>query len=73
MKDFIISLFGVYEPVTYQVTECLGTTSEGVPITEICDVVASGAAGLDWPWLMGVGLFAIVLYSFFRIVGVLFR
>ena len=73
MKDFIISLFGVYEPVTYRVTECLGMTSEGVPITEVYEVVASGAAGLDWPWLMGVGLFAIVLYSLFRILGVCFK
>ena len=71
MKDLVISLFGSYEPVmtfTPVVTEV-----EGVVSTELVEVVASGAAGLDWPWIMGVGLFAIVLYSMFRILGVFFK
>lgn len=37
------------------------------------EVVASGLAGVDWPWVAGVLLFAIVLYSFFRLVGVLLK
>lgn len=58
MRDLIITLFGEYSPVTYEV-------SEGV------QAVASGAAGIDWTWIAGVLLFAIVLWSFFRLVGVL--
>lgn len=71
MKDLIINLFGPYEPV---MTQTLVTTEiEGTLSTELVDVVASGAAGLDWPWIMGVLLFAIVLWSLFRILGVFFK
>lgn len=71
MKDLIISIFGPYEPVMTQTV--ITTEIEGVLLTELVDVVASGAAGLDWPWIMGVLLFAIVLYSLFRILGVFFK
>lgn len=71
MKDLIISIFGAYEPVMTQTA--VATEIEGVPSTELIDVVASGAAGLDWPWIMGVLLFAIVLWSLFRILGVFFK
>ena len=64
MKDLILSLFGDYAPVT-NVT----VTADGAAIEE----VVSGMAGVDWPWLTGVLLFAIVLYSFFRLVGVILR
>lgn len=63
MKDLLISLFGDYEPVL-TVADIAG---------EQVEVVASGFAGVDWPWIMGVFLFAIVLYSFFRIVGCFFK
>ena len=72
MKDLIINLFGSYEPVTW--TQYIFTTDvDGSVITESMDVVASGASGLDWPWIMGVLLFAIVLYSLFRLLGVFFK
>lgn len=32
-----------------------------------------GLAGLDWYWLTGVGLFALVLWSFFRFLGVVLK
>ncbi len=67
MKDLIVSLFGSYEPVMTVEPHLVGEALEEVP------VVASGVAGVDWPWIMGVLLFAIVLYSFFRLVGVLLR
>lgn len=59
MKDLIISIFGIYSPA--------------VTLVDGSEIALSGAAGLDWPWLAGVFLFAIVLYSFFRLVGVLLR
>lgn len=71
MKDLIISLFGVYEPVMTQIA--VTNEIEGVLSTELVDVVAAGAAGIDWPWIMGVLLFAIVLWSLFRILGVFFK
>jgi len=69
MKDLILTIFGAYEPVTttaaYVVPGAEGSTLEEV------QVVASGLAGVDWPWVAGVLLFGIVLYSFLRLVGVL--
>lgn len=59
MKDLVLSLFGLYEPV--------------LKVVDGVSVPLDGLAGVDWPWLMGAVLFAIVLYSFFRLVGVFFR
>jgi len=71
MKDLIISIFGEYEPV---MSQAIATTVEdGYTSYDLVDVVASGAAGVDWAWVMGVALFAIVLYSMFRILGVFFK
>lgn len=64
MKDLILSLFGDYVPVINSTVAADGT---------VIEEVVSGMAGVDWPWLMGVLLFAIVLYSFFRLVGVILR
>lgn len=72
MKDMIYGLFGSYEPVTY--LEFFQTTAEdGSVAWDSYEVVASGLAGVDWPWVMGVVLFAIVLYSFFRLLGVILK
>lgn len=71
MKDLIISIFGEYQPVMSQAIA--ETTIDGVSTYEIVDVVATGAAGVDWAWIMGVLLFALVLYSMFRILGVFFK
>ena len=71
MKDLIIGIFGAYEPVMSQAIA--ETTIDGVSTYDVIDVVASGAAGVDWAWIMGVLLFALVLYSMFRILGVFFK
>lgn len=62
MKDVLLSIFGAYEPVT---TTAITATGEAV------SVIASGMAGVDWPYVFGVLLFGLVLYCFFRLVGVL--
>ena len=67
MKDLILSLFGAYEPVMTMETHVVADVAQTV------EVVAAGVAGVDWPWVAGVLLFAIVLYSFFRLVGVLLK
>lgn len=69
MKYLILELFGEYTPVTYM--ESIYNASGDA--YELQEVVASGVAGVDWPWLVGVLLFAIVLWSFFRILGVFFK
>lgn len=48
MRDLIISIFGIYTPVT---------DAAGTPL--------QGMAGVDWPYLAGVALFGLVLYSSF--------
>ena len=72
MKDLIISLFGTYQPVMSQEFVVLNDPEFG-SYTQVIDVVATGFAGVDWPWVMGVLLFAIVLWSLFRLLGVFFK
>ena len=43
------------------------------PVTDAAGVALQGMAGVDWPYLAGVALFALVLYSFFRLLGVVFK
>lgn len=68
----IVNLFGSYDPVTY--TEYFYYTApDGSVLSDYNEVVAAGLAGVDWPWVAGVFLFAIVLYSLFRLLGVFFK
>lgn len=62
------SVFGDYHQRTQTVTE---TASDGTSVTSTEPV--PGLAGLDWYWLSGVFLFTIVLWSFFRFLGVVFK
>lgn len=57
MRDLIVTIFGQYTPVVDPVT----------------GAVVGGFAGVDWPYLAGVLLFALVLYSFFRLLGVVLK
>lgn len=72
MKSLITQLFGTYNPVSY--FETITTTNvDGETVTSYAEVIAAGAAGVDWAWVAGVALFAIVLWSFFRLVGLLLK
>ena len=62
------SVFGDYHQRTQTVTE---TASDGISVTST--VFVPGLAGLDWYWLSGVFLFTVVLWSFFRFLGVVFK
>ena len=62
------SVFGNYHQRTQTVTtvEADGSTTSSIePV--------NGLAGLDWYWLSGVFLFSLVLWSFFRFLGVVFK
>lgn len=65
MRDLIETIFGYYQPV---MTDVYNEMGEYVGST-----VASGSAGVDWTYIGGVVLFAIVLWSFFRLVGVVVK
>ncbi len=71
MKDLIASLFGTYTPVMTQTPVVVTDVESALSTVQYVDTVASGVAGVDWPWIAGVFLFGIVLWSFFRLVGVL--
>lgn len=58
--DFLRSVFGTYEPIT---------TAYYVDADTTMTVVAEGAAGVNFEYVSAVFLFAIVLYSLFRIIG----
>lgn len=61
MLELITSIFGSYTPVTYEIYNA---------VTESYDtVVAQGFAGVDWPYILAVGGFFLVLYSVMRIIG----
>lgn len=62
------SVFGDYHQRTQTVTE---TAADGTTTTSTEPV--PGLAGLDWYWLSGVFLFSLVLWSFFRFLGVVFK
>ena len=68
MKDVVVMVLGEYSPRTQTVTQYLSDGSSD-SYTEI----VPGVAGMDWEWISGAALFAIVLFSFFKFVGVLLR
>lgn len=68
MSAVIASIFGEYQPRTQTVTDYL---SDGSAVTS--QQIVPGLAGLDWPWIAGVSLFALVLASFLKLVGVLLK
>ena len=64
LAETIRSLFGVYTPRTQTVT----TYYDGQPISTEEQIVP-GLAGLDYEWLVGVGMFALVTFCLFRLLG----
>lgn len=62
------SVFGDYQPRTQTVTETYPDGST-VTYTEVID----GLGGLDYYWLGGVLVFCIVLWSFFKFLGGIFK
>lgn len=68
MADVIVSVFGEYHPKTQTVTE-ISSDGTVVSYTEY----VPGLAGLDYHWISGVLLFAIVVIGIFKLLGGLFR
>jgi hypothetical protein len=64
MKEVLLTIFGVYEPLTGPTLTATG---------EIVQTVIPGMAGVDWPYIAAVALFALTLYCFFRLLGVLLK
>lgn len=64
----IRNLFGIYTPRIQTVT----TYVDG-EITAVEEQYVPGVAGMDWEWIAGTALFALVLWSLFKLLGVLFK
>lgn len=68
MSGIVASVFGTYSPKTQTVSQ---TLDNGTVVTS--QEIIPGVAGMDWHWIAGVFLFAVVLWSFFRFLGVIFK
>ena len=64
----VSAIIGTYNPRTETVT----VTAEDGSVHTYQQIVP-GLAGMDWPWIFSALLFAVVVYSFLRCVGVLLR
>ena len=61
MIEWLTEFFGEYTPVTYSIYDVAADAEY--------QIVASGAAGVDWPFIGRVVIFCICLYALFRILG----
>ena len=68
MSGIVASVFGTYSPKTQTVSQ---TLDNGTVVTS--QEIIPGVAGMDWHWIAGVFLFSVVLWSFFRFLGVIFK
>lgn len=64
LSAVVSSLFGTYTPRTQTVTQYL---PDGSSVTS--EEYVPGVAGMDWPWIAGVCLFALVLFCFCKMLG----
>ena len=67
IKALITSIFGEYTPV--KSSAVVSETVNGEVNTTIIDIVAPGMAGVDFQWLAGVLLFAILLFCLMKLLG----
>lgn len=68
MSGIVAAVFGKYSPKTQTVSL---TLDNGTVVTS--QEIIPGVAGMDWHWIAGVFLFSVVLWSFFRFLGVIFK
>lgn len=72
IRDWIDSVLGTYEPVTYQVKVMIADALGGSSTTTYTKV-ADGLAGVDWGYIATAALLLIAIWSVFRLLGVLLQ
>lgn len=72
IRDWLESVLGTYEPVTYQVKVMVADALGGTNTTTYTKV-ADGLAGLDWSYIFTALLLLVTIYSVFRLLGVLLQ
>ena len=67
MKALVTSIFGEYTPgtTTSVVSQTIGNDTQQY----LLETVAPGAAGVDYEWVAGVALFAIMLFCLMKLLG----
>lgn len=61
LAEWLESLIGTYEPITYV-----------YDVANDVEVVAQGAAGVDWPWVASAVLLIVAVWCVFALVGAIF-
>lgn len=70
LREWLASILGAYEPVTYNVTQMANDPDFGV-IQVVDSYVAKGLAGVDWEYVVTALVLVITIYSVFRLMGIL--
>ena len=72
IRAWVEAILGEYEPVTYQVKVMVADALGGSSTTTYTEV-AQGVAGVDWSYVVTAALLLVVVYSVFRLLGVLLQ
>lgn len=70
--DFLNEYIGVYEPVTYEVTNVV-PLGDGTFETIKDTIIPSGLSGVDWPYILSFVLFICISYFWFRFASAFFK
>lgn len=73
IREWLESILGTYEPVTYTEKIMQVSPITGESITTSFERVADGLAGLDWSYIFTALLLLVTIYSVFRLLGVLLQ
>lgn len=75
IRAWLESILGEYEPVTYLVKDAVSYGGgDAMAYHEFSYIkVADGLAGLDWSYIVTALLLLVVIYSVFRLLGVLLQ
>lgn len=68
LLEAIREFLGAYTPVMTTVEQVLPDGS-----IHSYEAVASGFAGVDWPWLVSAALLLLFIFCMFKLLGVIFR
>lgn len=61
IRDFLISILGSYQPVTYDVYDVAADT--------VTSVIPAGVAGVDWLYVGTLALLVIVIFCVLKCLG----
>lgn len=72
VRAWIESVLGTYTPITYQAKQIVAL-DQGGSSTVSYNVIPAGLAGVDWAYIATAAILLCVIYSVFRLLGVLLQ